>query len=373
MPNAILRFFAVLILIAVVITLPFSLLLRDLGALIFDPETTKSLVKETLLDEDFMAGLASRAVQGMLASEAESDDPASIVLQKGLEQMQEQDWAALTQLVAPPELIAETSNTLIDAYAEWLNGGALLPELQLDLSAWKRNLRANAPKVVAVVLDSLPDCSLEQLSALLGEGVGEEGLVGLIPACKPPEPLYSTLLNNADRLVSGFTSRTPDQLDLTDVEVQETEQLLALKENLNRSRLILTWAWLPIISVGALAVFMAARSLPAALNWAGWPLLLAGGITLAFGRGLALFSSSWLDRLLDALFEDAPSLVGALLGTAAGSVLELVSRPLSLQGGLLSLLGLSSLVYARVLANRAAAEPIQEPGSPQSPSDPPVR
>ena len=370
--NALLRVLAVVILAVVVVLAPITLLLRDAGALLFDPQTTKALVKENFLDQQFMADFAEQMVQGMLESSveeagAEGGSGFSVVIEKGLAELDEADWAQLTSLIAPPTLIAETTDTIIDGYAEWLTSDETLPAITIELSAWKRNISQNARPIMIIVMDGLPECTLEEIGQQVLEGLtGGEGIGAAVPVCRPPEPIYSVVLDNADRMAAGITQGAPDSVDLSSIPIQDSEQILQFKESLNRARLVTTWSWLLVFGLGALAVVMAARTWPAALRWSGWPALLIGAGTLLLGLGLTWFGSA-LPSLLARMPSDGPAFVPVLAGGMGAGVLSLVSRPLLIQGLVLVVLGIMALFGARYLDDREGAQQAKPAPAPRHP------
>lgn len=368
--NGILRFLAFLLLSAVVIALPLSLLARDVGQLLFDGDTIKALVGDNLLSPEFVGQLAQRATQGVLNRAENSEEGVSAsdeggaeaegldiaLLGEGLSYLEEEDWVQIAALVAPADAVSETVTELVDAYIAWLDSDGDFPQIKLDLSEWKSNTQLHAREVVEIVLAALPECTADEIlnQALEGLQAGEGLAEVAIPICRPGEPAYSTLLRNADSMVSGLTQRAPDQLD-TQVLPSETapEELVRLKENLVRARLYLRWSWVAALGVMAIGVLLAARTWLTALVWAGWTLLLAGGITMILGSGVQLLASGGLERLVVAMFADAPVTLSAIGTTVAAGVFPLVARPLLIQGGVLLALGFGSLIWARIRRDRA--------------------
>lgn len=344
------RLFALLLLAIVIISFPLSLLMRNFGSLLFDPETIKTFVRENVIETDLATNLASRVVQDLLIDGSESDNPASVVIQKGLDVLDEDDWAEISALVAPPALLSEATDTVIDAYVEWLNNDASLPDIKLDLIPWKENLRSNPDRLFIIVLAAVPECSAEELESLLiASLINGEIAPELIPACRPPEPLYSILLSTASSFVASYLEQAPDEIDLNSINASGMDQLILLKENLNRARFIFQWTWVIALGIGTLAVVMAARTVPGALNWAGWSLLFAGVNTLALSQGLGIFSDAVLRRIASVLFEESPLVLSFLLSTLAGEIMEVMRNRLALQGGVILAIALAALVLRRVI------------------------
>jgi hypothetical protein len=355
--SGFLRFISTILLFLVVVSLPLTLLARDMGQLIFDADTIKELVSENLLAPEFVARVAENvtisAIGTAMDEEPVPDEIADTEQEDGLDMslmteafsyLEEDDWIEITTLIAPPDLVGETVNGLVDGYIAWLDNDDDFPALRFELAPWKANLRTHSSSVVAILLDALPACTAEEIvaQALAGLEQGESLGQVLTPVCSPPEPLYSAMLGGADRMVGGLTARMPDSVDTSVLgEESAPEELVVLKQNLQRARLILNWSWLLAAAVGALAVWMGSRSLPEALRSASWPLLFAGGITLLIGGLQALFTR---------MFADGPGAIAALGTAVIAGVFPLVAQPLLIQGAILATLGLGALIAAPRLA-----------------------
>src|SRR3989304_2346915 len=171
MINAILRFFAFLILIFFVSALPLRLVRGDVGALIFDPETTKTLVRDNLLNSELIASLARQTTEQMLGGEVESQVTAETaaqgqLIQRALAELSGEDWQRITELAVPENLIEQSLNEVVDAYTSWLNSDQPFPDAQLNLQSWKENTAAHAADVMKVILDALPECTAEEAASL---------------------------------------------------------------------------------------------------------------------------------------------------------------------------------------------------------------
>lgn len=352
------RTLGALLLAFFVLAQPFSLALRDVGALVFDADTTKTLVREHLLDSELIAGLAARATQGLFLGEEGETSITGALVANTLSQLSEEDWQRITELTAPADLVEDTVDEIVNGYTDWLDGDAPIPQFELDLSAWKANTQANAAPVLAVVLDALPECSSEQMANMaVGALRSFESLLGTISGCRPGEPLYGMLMENADLLLQATLSRAPDSIDLNVLsqDVEAPEELVAVKQNLGRVRSLLNYGWLLPAAAGVLGVALGGRGKIGLLRWAGWPLLLAGGITFVLGLGLQVFSLHFLDNLLARPLVGGAGAVGLLGSAIAGGALDLVSRPLLLQGFVMLLLGGGSLYAVHVMARRLAS------------------
>jgi hypothetical protein len=370
MLKALLRVVAFILLACFVIAFPISLVAHDVGALIFDPDTTKTLVRDKLLNSQLIAQLAQEATRQILMSGADGGAGADqsqgaqeksidmTAVSDALSRLTDADWQKITDLTAPTKLVDETVNQVIDAYTAWLNSSQPFPPLKLDLKVWKENTQNNASGVMTVLLEALPACDAGQVETYsAGNLQTAEGIAGSLQVCRPPEPYYGTLVANANLLIEESLKRAPDTIDV-DLMTQNTaapNELVQLKTSLTRVRLAVTWAWAVIGGLGALAVAAAASGFKSMLRWASWPLILSGGLVLAYGLGLQFFSLHFLDEILASALTDKSGALGIMGSAIAAGALDLVTKPLLLQGVITTGLGIGAILYARILARRAAS------------------
>lgn len=350
MLKVFLRIIAVPILILFIVAFPVSLALRDVGALLFDSETTRALVRESLVGSELAASLARQGTQQMLLERDPAEASPSI-------EMGEEEWRQVTEIIAPESLLDDTFDKVVTDFSEWLNGTqAEFPEMTIDLTELKGNALQRADEVMAVVLSALPACTAEDALALAQQG----GSGPAIPSCAPPEPLYSEIISQADNVIGRVMGGTPNTIDLNQLtQGQAPTELLQLRESLQRLRLALGWGWAAVLAAGLLAAAMAAVGFRSFLMWLGWPLLLAGLITLVMGLALLVFSFSFLDQIFAAALGEGSVAMSVLGGAIAGGALNLVSQPLLLQGLVTLLAGIAAVMYARALRKQA-----ESPGIP---------
>ncbi|HEY4717868.1 MAG TPA: hypothetical protein VIH14_02540 [Anaerolineales bacterium] len=342
-----LRLIALPVLILFVLALPLSLVLRNMGALIFDADTTKAFVHDNLMDSELARSLARRGAEQLLTSEQEGGTSQKVITDL-FGQLSEEDWRQITEIIAPRAMLDQTLGETIDAFTEWLDDAeAEFPSLSVDLSAWKASTIDNADELVAVFLDALPECGQEATQTMAQQSLIMQ--VESLPSCRPPEPQYSQMISQAGPLVARMLEPAPDNFDLGQITqgAEAPRELIELKTSLIQARTWLAWGWVAVLAIGLLAAALAATGLRGFLTWAGWPLLLAGLITLTLGLSMYIFNYRFLDQVF-ALLEDSPA-ISALAASAAGGMLQLVGGPLMLQGLIAAALAAGCLLYARAL------------------------
>jgi len=212
-----LRLIALPVLILFVLALPLSLVLRNMGALIFDADTTKALVRESLLDSELAGSLARQGAESLLTRVDEEGGEAGQKLSlDAFAQLSEEDWRQITEIVAPETLVADTVDGVIDAFSDWLNDAqAEFPNLSVDLSEWKIKTVENADRLVTVFMDSLPECSQAAMGELAQQSLIMQ--VESLPACRPSEPLYSQLVSQSATMIERMLDGAPDAIDLDQI------------------------------------------------------------------------------------------------------------------------------------------------------------
>jgi hypothetical protein len=350
---------AIVAMVLMIALLPFGLAFRELSRVIFDAESTGAMVRQNLQDGQLAAALANQLTRQLfLSPEGEQPSVTAAFVRNTLAELEEDDWRAITALTVPTNLIEDTVEDVVDGYTAWLDGDAALPAIHVELSGWKANAQQNAAAVLTVVLDALPECSAAQVTSLvLGALQSMEAALGQVSGCRPPEPLYSAVVENASTLLQASLEHAPDLVDIGALGqlAGAPEELAQLKAGIVQLRRGLQWGWLAIAALGLLGVLLAARSLPQALRWAGLPLLLAGGLTFVFGLGLEFFSLHFVDALLAGPFLRMGGAAAAVGGALASGALDYVSGPLMLQGFLLSLAAAAALYGSYALARRQAS------------------
>ena len=339
-----LRLIALPVLILFIMAFPLSLVMRNLGALIFDAQTTKAFVHESLMGSEFARSLARRGATQLVSSEGGEGQISAAVFA----QLTEEDWRQITDIIAPEAAVSATVDVIIDSFSTWLNDAdADFPNLQVDLSPWKTGTIQKADQLVAVFLGALPECSQAAAAdlALQDATTRAESL----PICRPPEPLYSQMITQSGALIERLVGGAPDMIDLDQITrgADAPQELIESKASLIQLRSWLAWGWLAVLLVGLLAAWIASRGLRSFLGWAGWPLLVAGGLALAFGLAVFIFKFQFLDQLF--AVAESSSAVSVLAAAVAGGALQSTGAPLIVEGLVSLAVGLGALGYARAL------------------------
>ena len=364
--SRIIRGVAILLALLFVFTFPLTLVGRDIGQLVFDPDAVTEVISQNLAENPrFSFSILNQFTSFITSGEDADTDPLAQLVRLGLRSLTQDDIGELLNLTLPPALIADAFVQVVSGFYEWLDNDEPAPTIQLNVAPLKANLNSNRRVVLETILNALPDCSAEQLLnyALSGDFGNLENL----PLCNPPEPINAEFLNLADVLIPAWLASLPDMINLGQETVSEEQavQLEQLKTNLLRTRAFLRWAWLPALFLYLLSIPLWARSWPSLFAW-GWPLILSGGIGLLIAISLWLSTAGVPLLIVNLFFENS---LGGFFDTFRGILAELVSMiaaPLAWQSAFQLLFGFLGVIIAIVLLNVRRRN--SAPGIPVSPT-----
>lgn len=234
----------------------------------------------------------------------------------------------------------------IDAVFAWLEGDTAYPYFRLELGDLSQRLaQREGREAVRGLLGRLPPCEP-------GEDFLDEDEV--FPHCRPPDPeldeaMEEVLPELEEELPGDLSFRA--QVENGEVEQEALDELRRLQRYYRFFNLGVWLVWLVCLVLLGLAALMAARNLGEALQWVGWPLLVAGGLGLLLLGIIFLSTPLLVDYWITQWFPN-----GALSVTLAevvapllrGLIQGLAGRGLMLTGGL-ALLGLLGVIAGALI------------------------
>lgn len=352
-----LQFIAVLMMALVVVALPFTLAARNLGRVVFNREAVLGLANENFLNPELLAAIGEQAVGAALATPEEDEaEGAAInrVMLAAFGNLSRAEWVRLMELIAPSAELSGLGDTVINGLYDWLEGDSAAPEFTLDLGPWKARMSGNALPMMEMILRALPPCDTAGTRTYQAEQDDLEAAASL-PACRPPEPVYSELLNVGATVLPDRLAQTPDVVDFSQQMLgQPGVELARLKTDLLALRTLLRGVWLPVALLFFLALPLGVRSGRGLLMWAGWPLLLSGLALLVTGMGLLVFSEAMLTGVFDSgPLAELPRPLVASLRASGVAFISLIALPTLRQAFFLGGLGLLLVAAAAFLRRRA--------------------
>lgn len=304
-----------------VLSLPFALAARDLGAVLFSRERVHSILQSRLIE----SGVLNRILVDTLFS-GEAIQGGDDWYPRAVKHLSEPERQELLQMLIPSGWVEQQISNLSLSLFNWLESDQSVPDLDLDLQPIKaRLLGESLDQAVEIFIDSWPSCSPEEVERLrlaLEEGRELPSFV-----CEPPEPLRASLVDLATRALAKETQSIPDRVSPLAQSAVDHQQMNSTKATLIRLRTLLSVMWmLPAAALG-LIMALKIRNGPDLGRWWGLPIFFAG--TAALLLNLILRASR--GDLLRGLEADlgAPGsvqyeLAGTVLQGAVGQALGLM-------------------------------------------------
>ena len=256
-----------------------------------------------------------------------------------------EDWQNNIAVLLPPEELKAMSNNALDATFDYLNGRS--NSAVISLVPVKAQL-AGEPGVQLVlqILRQQPACTPEQLTQM---ALGFFG--GQIALCNPPEQAVALMMPFIQSQLQTITTLLPNEVTLISNTASGTPQDPRGRLNAVRSGIKLT-IFLPVLFLFGIAVF-AVRSLRDLFIWWGWPLLLAGGISLL----VALLGAPVIGGILRLVIQTrgaffVPPILAAALGETASAVTRQMLIPVIIQSLIIAAIGVGMLAVAILIPKR---------------------
>lgn len=373
--TVIARVLAGLAALAFIVSLPVTLLARNLAVVIFEPQALTQVVSDRLL----ASGLLRQAVvDNVFGGEASLE---GLSLQSAAQYLTPPEREAMIDLLVPEAWVRDQVLRVTTDFFAWFDSPATRLVLTVDTTPLAARLGGEAAAgVVETIVASWPECTLEAVGQMLGIGEvpGQEGF----PFCEPSEPLRGVMVRSLAGAMRLMGEALPARLPIVDQSFDDTANLLRAKEQVRLVRFVARWGILVSLSLLGVIMALAVRSWRGLARWWGIPLLLGGLIAflpvLLGGRFLHLLITQMTAGLggIPPLAELAEALGGAI-GAA-------VLRPQTLQAAavsglglllwVLSLLGRRAPMKTQVLVDEvppAAQAPLVERAGPEDGKDRP--
>ena len=324
-------FFAILFVLSTV--LAFALYFIEQSA--FDAD----LYKQALTEEKVYQRLPELAAHGLAIVSQRSNNSLLSVLGN----LSEEEWRTFVLELLPPEQLRVLAENAIIQVMAYLNGESDAAVLSLtDLKTYLQS--PEGVNAIYGILKVQPDCTMEQLSAM---ALGQQSLT----LCNPPDTfMFVDLRPIVEAEIRSAVSLIPEQVSLISANSAKPRNLRTLQNLRLAMRLSPLLPILCLLAITALAV----RSLRGWLNWWGYPLLLAGFISMslsALSRSLAsgifqLFIAPALPAVL------SPDMVDVFKDLTAAIVHDAL-QPTLLMAGIMALIGLIMVAVAFLLRKRS--------------------
>ncbi len=209
------KFFAIILVLLVIVLLPVSLILKNADGVLFSQEEMSDLIEERFITTEII----TETIQSKIAPEIsniQSDPLININWTDALDPLTDEDWVTISEHVAPQEDVSALVSPLLSDLYAWLNGDTSTPDVTIDLRFLKENTSQSVSDFASLVIDkqhsTLPECSPEQTEYYFPEEVTAAAEVGL----ETPEginaslTIYHIIITNKNQ----FTSYTLDDMKI---------------------------------------------------------------------------------------------------------------------------------------------------------------
>ncbi len=261
--------------------------------------------------------------------------------------LSDQEWQTLVTELFPPDVLRNMAADTITQIMAYLNGQS--NQVILPLANLKTYLQSpEGVDAVYGMLKAQPDCTAEQLTAM---ALNQQALA----LCNPPETfMFVNLRPIIETGIKNTITLLPEQVILVSSNggrAQTLRDLRALRLFMRLSPIV---PLLCLLAITALIV----RSLNSWLTWWGYPLLIAGLISMS----LSLMSgpmASVMFRLfiVPALPEALPPDMVSVFQDLTATIIRDAVQPVLLVAGIMALIG--SIMVALTFLLRERLQPTQ--------------
>ena len=256
--------------------------------------------------------------------------------------LSDQEWRTLVTELFPPDVLRNMAADTITQIMAYLNGQT--NQVILSLANLKTYLQSpEGINAVYGMLKAQPDCTAEQLSAM---ALNQQALT----LCNPPDtfmfvdlrPIIETGIKNTIALI-------PEQVILVSTNGSRTQTLQDLQALRLFMRLSPLVPLLCLLVVSALVV----RSLHTWLTWWGYPLLVAGLVSISLSA-LSGPMASLMFRffIVPALPEALPPDIVSVFRDLTVTIIRDAIQPVLPVAGIMALIGLIMVALTFLLRKR---------------------
>lgn len=345
------KFIAFLLVLFFVFTLPIALLMFNVGRVIFDAPLVKRVVTREVTESDLIATTLRwfaqrRAQERVMTGEAKTaiSEPDTL---KALQFPTIEHWRQIKGIVLPNRFLENWVSVTLDGLYAWIDTKDPLPNVILDLKAWKDYNRSQyGHQAIQIVYSSLPPCQQADiddfLKRLKAAPPGQEVLYNLYTPCMFPDPWRpdqnQDYLDERDKIIDLAPDRFFLTQELARVEKESGVGAENIKQQIRLFRTLAQWSILGPILVLILLAILVLRSRFGFARWIGVP-LLAGGI-------LSLLPTLVYQPIVNAVLiagpmSEVPREVQTEFTRAFGVLLAEVFNPMLLQSAVILLIGLA--------------------------------
>ena len=256
------------------------------------------------------------------------------------------DWEAAVSSMLPAEELKAITDDALDSVFDYINRRTDSVSVSV-IPLKSRLIGPSGVELVKQVLRVQPACTTEQLQAIAFGFLSG----GDIILCSPPEDVLTLLTPVIESQIQVLTVAVPDEVTLISSVLSGTPGDPRVRLN-NVRLLMLISPLLPAAFLLGITIF-AVRSLKDWLTWWGWPVFITGTSALI----VALLGSPTIGFIVSRFMQIQaaglipPSLL-AIMQETASSVTNEILKPVTLEGLILAVIGLTMGIAALFVVQR---------------------
>ena len=290
---------------------------------------TAETYQKAFANADFYGKLPVVMAEAMLSTS--TDQSKLPVVMRGMSQ---QAWEAYFRAMLPQETLKVMGDDVLNSTFAHLN--MQTNSVQLSLIPLKTSMVSETGvQAVFTLLDTQPDCTLEQMAQMAMELLNN----GQIQFCKPPAKLIPMLTPAIQGQMQLTTLAVPDQITLISAPPQNDP-----RQKLKVARLAMRLS--PIFPLGFLLLMtiFTVNSLKSWLSWWGIPLTITGVLASLMSLGGApIFGAILQQILINRLPAFLPTILLGYTSDLASAMLQALLRPILWQGLGIAFIGLGMM------------------------------
>lgn len=311
-----------------IVTLTATLWAYNAQQTLLDRDTYDRIISNESLYDIFLPSLIPQLIEEVGQTPDLSSDAQ--VASQVFANLSEEDWQAITGLIAPAEWLHDLIASNVDSVFVWIDSQDVRPDIQIDLIELKTNLTGEEGReVVDLVVQSWAGCTDSEESQVESYLDGDSSSM---PSCQPADDdLQASMIDDLHESVTATVKEIPDSIsNSAPLSAEEqTEWLnikLAIRVIQRASYLIFI---IPVAFLLLIEIF-AVRSLKEFFRWYGWAFFLGGLVSLLLLLPMAA-SPLAVWQFVSGRGQINPAMLPLIIG--ATNLMNRIARPLLFEGG----------------------------------------
>jgi hypothetical protein len=363
--DAISKFIAFILAGVLIVALPISLLLNDLGNVIFDQEKIGGIAEDVIINSEIIPAalefITNRRAEQISTKIENTDRPEGreLNLYNLIASMEDEDWISFQKALLADDVIGGWVVDTVGGFFGWLNSDDPFPNIRWDMGQLLRKMAGQEGKqAVVAYYESLPDCTdlqMEEMQTQPGDPLPRAKMVEEL--CKLSTFPHAEQIQVYDDVMQMVVDATPQEYDAPQALLKESSGIVGLYTLKWRVR---TYRWnldtvllIPLALLFLVLVF-GVRSMEGLGQWWGIP-LIGGGLISLITALLAV--PLWRGLLTGNFMPEAipqTSLLYVEIVNGTSRVIGPIFSPLTWQAFLILIIGAGLLTMSFILRMRQA-------------------